>query len=120
MNVTDKIYDAIVSNPSITVEDNIFKYVVPENFHTHTNQPIVRITPLPYNPNDYADNEELTREYDYQVDIWWSENEPEQQSESIVKELKKLNLKVYYREPLYEIETLTFREIIRANGSLFI
>ena len=118
MNVTDVIYKKLIADKRITVEDNVFKYVVPENFHESTNQPIVRITPLPYNPDEYADNEEFTREFDFQIDIWWSSDEPHAQAEAIVENLNQLNFKSYYREPMYEVETLTFREIIRASGSL--
>ncbi|MDT0715371.1 hypothetical protein RM629_03885 [Staphylococcus chromogenes] len=118
MNVTDVIYKKLIADKRITVEDNVFKYVVPENFHESTNQPIVRINPLPYNPDEYADNEEFSREFDFQIDIWWSTDEPHEQAEAIVENLKQLNFKSYYREPMYEVKTLTFREIIRASGSL--
>ena len=120
MNTTELIYDTIVQNQDITIEDNIFRYVVPQNFHTHTDKPIVRIIPLPYHADEYADDAELTREYDFQIDVWWSSDEPHNQAELIVQALKNINFKTYYREPLYEVETQTFREIIRANGSLLI
>ncbi|MEB6835626.1 hypothetical protein BU019_10605 [Staphylococcus simulans] len=120
MSITELIYNEIIKDEWITIKDNVFRYVVPQNFHTQTSKPIVRIFPLPFNPEEYADNEEMTREYDIQVDIWWSENEPSEQAERIAKRLKELDFKSYYREPLYEVETMTFREIIRANGSLFI
>lgn len=120
MSITEVIYKSIIKDERIAPKDNVFRYVVPQNFHTQTNQPIVRITPLPFNSDEYADNDELTREYDVQVDIWWSENEPSEQAERIAKRLKELDFKTYYREPMYEVETGTFREIIRASGSLFI
>ncbi|MDT0872374.1 hypothetical protein [Staphylococcus pseudintermedius] len=120
MNVTELIYDAIVQDENITVADNVFRYAVPQNFHESTNNPIVRIVPLPYHSDEYADDTELTREYDFQIDVWWSVDEPYQQAEAIVQVLKNMNFKMYYREPLYEVETQTFREIIRANGSLLI
>ncbi|WP_239740532.1 MULTISPECIES: DUF806 family protein [unclassified Mammaliicoccus] len=117
-NITDELYQLIVNNGEITVSDNIFKYVVPQNFHETTNKPIVRITPLPYTPENYADDQQLSREYDYQIDIWWSENEPFEQAEMLVFLLKKMNFQAYYREPLYEVETFTFREIIRAKATI--
>lgn len=120
MKISELLYDTIVEGDSVTVEDNVFRYNVPENFHTNTDKPIVRVSPLPYNPNEYADDTELTREYDIQIDVWWSEDEPHEQAELIVQKLKAINFKSYYREPLYEVETQTFREIIRASGSLFI
>ncbi|MCE5541737.1 hypothetical protein JL944_00265 [Staphylococcus pseudintermedius] len=120
MNTTELIYDTIVQNQNITIEDNVFRYVVPQNFHEKTKKPIVRIVPLPYHADEYADDTELTREYDFQIDIWWSSDEPHNQAELIVQALKNINFKTYYREPLYEVETQTFREIIRANGSLLI
>ena len=48
---------------------------------TKTDKPIVRIYPLPFNPDEYADDSEFTREYNYQIDIWWSEDEPNEQAE---------------------------------------
>lgn len=120
MSISELIYMKMVEGQPVTSEDNIFRYNVPENFHTKTDEPIVRITPLPYSPNEYADDSELTREYDIQIDVWWSQDEPHEQAELIVQKLKEINFKSYYREPLYEVETQTFREIIRASGSLFI
>lgn len=118
-NITSEIYNEIIKNKDITLADNVFKYIVPENFHKKTDNPIVRIVPLPFSPEDYADDQQLSREYDYQIDIWWSENEPFEQAEMLVFLLKKMNFQAYYREPLYEIETLTFREIIRVKGTVF-
>lgn len=118
-NITSEIYNEIIKNKDITLADNVFKYIVPENFHEKTDNPIVRIVPLPFSPEDYADDQQLTREYDYQIDIWWSENEPFEQAEMLVYLLEKMNFQAYYREPLYEIETLTFREIIRVKGTVF-
>lgn len=118
-NITSEIYNEIIKNKDITLADNVFKYIVPENFHEKTDNPIVRIVPLPFSPEDYADDQQLSREYDYQIDIWWSENEPFEQAEMLVFLLGKMNFQAYYREPLYEIETLTFREIIRVKGTVF-
>ncbi|WP_232181326.1 DUF806 family protein [Mammaliicoccus sciuri] len=118
-NITSEIYNEIIKNKDITLADNVFKYIVPENFHKKTDNPIVRIVPLPFSPEDYADDQQLSREYDYQIDIWWSENEPFEQAEMLVSLLEKMNFQAYYREPLYEIETLTFREIIRVKGTVF-
>lgn len=118
-NITDEIYKLLVNDDEITVPDNVFKYVVPQNFHETTNNPIVRITPLPYTPDDYADDQQLSREYDYQIDIWWLQDEPYKQAEKLVFLLEKMNFQAYYREPLYEIETFCFREIIRAKGTIF-
>lgn len=119
MSISELIFDTIFKGEPVTLGQNIFRYDVPENFHTKTDDPIIRITPLPYSPNEYADDNELTREYDVQIDVWWSQDEPHEQAELIVQKLKKINFKSYYREPLYEVETQTFREIIRASGSLF-
>lgn len=118
-NITSEIYNEIIKNENITLSDNVFKYIVPENFHESTNKPIIRITPLPFSPEDYADDQQLSREYDYQIDIWWSEDEPFIQAEMLVFLLEKMNFQSYYREPLYEVETYTFREIIRARGTVF-
>jgi hypothetical protein len=119
-NITSEIYNQIIKDSNITKKENVFKYIIPQNFHENTTDPIIRITPLPYTPEDYADNQQLSREYDYQIDIWWSENEPFEQAEMLVFLLGKMNFQAYYREPMYEVETFTFREIIRAKGKVLI
>ena len=69
--------------------------------------------------DEYADDSEFTREYNYQIDIWWSEDEPNEQAEKIIESLKKMDFQSYYREPLYESEVLmSFRHIIRVKGSI--
>ncbi|MET1374693.1 hypothetical protein ABUR95_15090, partial [Staphylococcus aureus] len=59
-----------------------------------------------------------SREYHYQIDVWWSQDEPNEQVEKIVELLKVINFQCYYREPLYESEVMSFRHIIRAKGSI--
>ncbi|NGW50535.1 hypothetical protein G6Y85_07895, partial [Staphylococcus aureus] len=96
----------------------VFNYTVDDHFHEKTNKPIVRIYPLPFNPDEYADDSEFTREYNYQIDVWWSQDEPNEQAEKIVELLKVINFQCYYREPLYESDVMSFRHIIRAKGSI--
>ena len=66
----------------------------------------------------YADDNEISREYHYQIDVWWSQDEPNEQAEKIVELLKVINFQCYYREPLYESDVMSFRHIIRAKGSI--
>lgn len=87
-------------------------------FTKKTDKPIVRIYPLPFNPDAYADDNEFSREYHYQIDVWCSQDEPNEQAERIVDSLKAMNFQCYYREPLYESDVMSFRHIIRAKGSI--
>ncbi|HCZ5908167.1 hypothetical protein R6L56_13635 [Staphylococcus aureus] len=117
INITNLIRNTIIKE-NVTEESHVFNYTVDDHFHKKTNKPIVRIYPLPFNPDEYADDSEFTREYNYQIDIWWSEDEPNEQAEKIVESLKKANFQSYYREPLYESDVMSFRHIIRAKGSI--
>lgn len=117
INVTKLIRNAIIAN-NITDEVNVFKYTIDDHFHEKTDKPIIRIYPLPFNPDTYADDNEISREYHYQIDVWWSQDEPNEQVEKIVELLKVINFQCYYREPLYESDVMSFRHIIRAKGSI--
>ncbi|HDD7620881.1 TPA: hypothetical protein PBL73_002643 [Staphylococcus aureus] len=117
INVTELIRNAIIAN-NITDEVNVFNYTIDDHFHEKTDKPIIRIYPLPFNPDTYADDNEISREYHYQIDVWWSQDEPNEQAEKIVELLKVINLQCYYREPLYESDVMSFRHIIRAKGSI--
>lgn len=118
INVTKKIRDAIINDSSITDEENVFNYLVEDHYHEKTDKPIIRIYPLPFSPEVYADDQEVTREYEYQIDVWWKNDEPNEQAEKIVNILKSMNFQSYYREPLYESEVTSFRQIIRVKGSI--
>ncbi|GAB5724144.1 hypothetical protein JMUB7493_17950 [Staphylococcus aureus] len=117
INVTKLIRNAIIAN-NITDEVNVFNYTIDDHFHEKTDKPIIRIYPLPLNPDTYADDNEISREYHYQIDVWWSQDEPNEQVEKIVELLKVINFQCYYREPLYESDVMSFRHIIRAKGSI--
>ncbi|HDJ1590730.1 TPA: hypothetical protein RY768_002605 [Staphylococcus aureus] len=117
INVTKLIRNAIIAN-NITDEVNVFNYTIGDHFHEKTDKPIIRIYPLPFNPDTYADDNEISREYHYQIDVWWSQDEPNEQAEKIVELLKVINFQCYYREPLYESDVMSFRHIIRAKGSI--
>lgn len=117
INVTKLIRNAIIAN-NITDEVNVFNYTTDDHFHEKTDKPIIRIYPLPFNPDTYADDNEISREYHYQIDVWWSQDEPNEQVEKIVELLKVINFQCYYREPLYESDVMSFRHIIRAKGSI--
>ncbi|ACY10780.1 hypothetical protein IDG72_11365 [Staphylococcus sp. EG-SA-29] len=117
INVTKIIRNAIIAN-NITDEVNVFNYTIDDHFHEKTDKPIIRIYPLPFNPDTYADDNEISREYHYQIDVWWSQDEPNEQAEKIVELLKVINFQCYYREPLYESDVMSFRHIIRAKGSI--
>lgn len=117
INVTKLIRNAIIAN-NITDEVNVFNYTIDDHFHEKTDKPIIRIYPLSFNPDTYADDNEISREYHYQIDVWWSQDEPNEQVEKIVELLKVINFQCYYREPLYESDVMSFRHIIRAKGSI--
>ncbi|BAA31885.1 phi PVL orf 12-like protein [Staphylococcus aureus] len=117
INVTKLIRNAIIAN-NITDEVNVFNYTIDDHFHEKTDKPIIRIYPLPFNLDTYADDNEISREYHYQIDVWWSQDEPNEQAEKIVELLKVINFQCYYREPLYESDVMSFRHIIRAKGSI--
>ncbi|HCX0488513.1 TPA: hypothetical protein OY207_001775 [Staphylococcus aureus] len=117
INVTKLIRNAIIAN-NITDEVNVFNYTIDDHFHEKTDKPIIRIYPLPFNLDTYADDNEISREYHYQIDVWWSQDEPNEQVEKIVELLKVINFQCYYREPLYESDVMSFRHIIRAKGSI--
>ncbi|HFQ2985391.1 TPA: hypothetical protein ACHCUA_000796 [Staphylococcus aureus] len=117
INVTKLIRNAIIAN-NITDEVNVFNYTIDDHFHEKTDKPIIRIYPLQFNPDTYADDNEISREYHYQIDVWWSQDEPNEQAEKIVELLKVINFQCYYREPLYESDVMSFRHIIRAKGSI--
>lgn len=117
INVTKLIRNAIIAN-NITDEVNVFNYTIDDHFHEKTDKPIIRIYPLPFNPDTYADDNEISREYHYQIDVWWSQDEPNEQVEKIVELLKVINFQCYYRKPLYESDVMSFRHIIRAKGSI--
>ncbi|HDK7583805.1 TPA: hypothetical protein PT413_001588 [Staphylococcus aureus] len=117
INVTELIRNAIIAN-NITDEVNVFNYTIDDHFHEKTDKPIIRIYPLPFNPDTYADDNEISREYHYQIDVWWSQDELNEQAEKIVELLKVINFQCYYREPLYESDVMSFRHIIRAKGSI--
>lgn len=117
INVTKLIRNAIIAN-NITDEVNVFNYTIDDHFHEKTDKPIIRIYPLPFNTDTYADDNEISREYHYQIDVWWSQDEPNEQVEKIVELLKVINFQCYYREPLYESDVMSFRHIIRAKGSI--
>ncbi|WP_218087254.1 hypothetical protein [Staphylococcus aureus] len=117
INVTKLIRNAIIAN-NITDEVNVFNYTIDDHFHEKTDKPIIRIYPLSFNPDTYADDNEISREYHYQIDVWWSQDEPNEQAEKIVELLKVINFQCYYREPLYESDVMSFRHIIRAKGSI--
>ncbi len=117
INVTKIIRNAIIAN-NITDEVNVFNYTIDDHFHEKTDKPIIRIYPLPFNPDTYADDNEISREYHYQIDVWWSQtmNRTSKQKK-IVELLKVINFQCYYREPLYESDVMSFRHI-RAKGSI--
>ncbi|HHC6206034.1 TPA: hypothetical protein ACN4X7_002674 [Staphylococcus aureus] len=117
INITTLIRDTIVKE-SVTDEANVFNYTIDDHFHEKTDKLIVRIYPLPFNPDAYADDNEFSREYHYQIDVWCSQDEPNEQAERIVDSLKAMNFQCYYREPLYESDVMSFRHIIRAKGSI--
>ncbi|MDT4101531.1 hypothetical protein RPQ06_03970, partial [Staphylococcus aureus] len=53
INVTKLIRNAIIAN-NITDEVNVFNYTIDDHFHEKTDKPIIRIYPLPFNPDTYA------------------------------------------------------------------
>ena len=58
INVTKLIRNAIIAN-NITDEVNVFNYTIDDHFHEKTDKPIIRIYPLPFNPDTYADDNEI-------------------------------------------------------------
>ena len=84
---------------------------------TKTDKPIVRIYPLPFNPDEYADDSEFTRSIIIKL-IFGGLRMNRMNRPKKIESLKKMDFQSYYREPLYESEVMSFRHIIRVKGSI--
>ena len=69
---------------NITDEVNVFNYTIDDHFHEKLTSLLFVSYPLPFNPEAYADDNEISREYHYQLDVWWSQDEPNEQAEKLL------------------------------------
>ncbi len=88
-----------------------------DHFHEKTDKVLVRIYPLPFNPDAYADDNEFSRDIITKL-MFGALKMNRMNEQRIVDSLKAMNFQCYYREPLYESDVMSFRHIIRAKGSI--